>query len=113
MKVIVVENYQLRKDKALLHAYRKGINQNSFQKNWRQITLLNLVYKLASGCIAERIKLVLNKLISNDQTGFLSGRYIGENTRFIYDILHVTDALDIPGLLLIIDFEKALFPGNL
>ena len=30
MKVIVMENYQLRKDKALLHAYRKGINQNSF-----------------------------------------------------------------------------------
>ena len=30
MKVIVMENYQLRKDNALLHAYRKGINQNSF-----------------------------------------------------------------------------------
>ena len=37
----------------------------------------------------------------------MSGRYIGENTRLIYDILHITDKLDIPGLLLIIDFEKA------
>ena len=93
----------------LITCIQKGDKPKQFPKNWRQITLLNLVYKLASGCIAERIKLVLNKLISNDQTGFLSGRYIGENTRFIYDILHVTDALDIPGLLLIIDFEKALF----
>ena len=49
----------------------------------------------------------LNKLISNDRTGFLSGRYIEENARLIYNILHVTDALDIPGLLLVIDFEKA------
>ena len=57
--------------------------------------------------IAERIKQVLDKLISKEQTGFMSGRYIGENTRLIYDILHITDKLDIPGLLLIIDFEKA------
>ena len=34
----------------------------------------------------------------------MSGRYIGENTRLIYDILHITDKLDIPGLLLTIDF---------
>ena len=57
-------------------------------------------------CKSIYVNAPLNKLISNDQTG-LSGRYIEENTRLIYDILHVTDALDIPGLLLIIDFEKA------
>ena len=85
----------------------KGDKPKQYLKNWRPITLLNVIYKLASGCIAERMKLILNKLISNDQTGFMSGRYIGENTRLIYDILHITDELDIPGLLLIIDFEKA------
>ena len=37
----------------------------------------------------------------------MSGCYIGENTRFLYDILQITDTLDIPGVLLIIDFEKA------
>jgi len=37
-----------------------------FIKNWRPITLLNTVYKLTSGTIANRIKTVLNKLISND-----------------------------------------------
>ena len=91
----------------LITCIPKWDKPKQFLKNWRPITLLNVVYKLVSGCIAERIKSVLNKLISNDPTGFLSGRYIGENTRIVYDILHVTDALDIPGLLLIIDFEKA------
>ena len=65
--------------------------------------------KLSNGdrSIAERIKQVLNKLISKEQTGFLRSRHIGENTRLIYDILHATDELDISGLLLIIDYEKA------
>ena len=77
-----------------------------FLKNWRPITLLNSTYKLASSCIAERIKSVLSHLISNDQTGFIPGRYIGENCRLIYDILHFTEENDIAGILLLIDFEK-------
>ena len=85
----------------------KGEKPKRNLKNWRPITLLDAKYKMASGCIAERMKLILNKLNSNDQTCFMSGRYIGENTRLINDILHITDELDLPGLLLIIDFANA------
>lgn len=42
-----------------------------------------------------------------DQTGFIPGRFIGENTRLIYDLMHYTETNDIPGILLLIDFEKA------
>ena len=91
----------------LITCLPKGDKPKQFLKNWRPITLLNVIYKIASSCIAERIKTTLTSLISDDQTGFISGRYIGENTRLIYDILHITDELDIPGLLLIVDFEKA------
>jgi hypothetical protein len=52
--------------------------QKQFLKNWRPISLLNVVYKIASGCIAERLKTKLNKLINRDQTGFIKGRFIGE-----------------------------------
>ena len=78
-----------------------------YLKNWRPITLLNTVYKLASSCIAERVKSVLHILINDNQTGFIPGRYIGENIRLIYDILAFTEENDIPGILLLIDFEKA------
>ena len=37
----------------------------------------------------------------------MSGRFIGENIRLLYDIMKYTDINDIPGLLLLIDFEKA------
>ena len=78
-----------------------------FLKNWRPICLLNTVYKLASGTIANRLKSTLNKLVNNDQTGFIKGSYMGDNTRLLYDIMSYTDCNQIPGLLMLIDFEKA------
>ena len=91
----------------LITCIPNGDKPKQFLKNWRPITLLNVIYKIASACVAERIKTTLTELISEDQTGFISGRYIGENNRLIYGILHITDELDIPGLFLIVDFEKA------
>ena len=32
---------------------------------------------------------------------------MGENTRLVYDIMHFTEENNIPGLLLLINFEKA------
>ena len=49
----------------------------------------------------------IDKIINKDQTGFLKGRYTGENTRLIYDLMNYTEQNNIPGLLLLIDFEKA------
>ena len=78
-----------------------------YLKNWRLITLLDTVYKIASGSIANRIKPNLDSLIDKDQTGFIQGRYMGENTRLLYDLINHTEQKEIPGLLLLIDFEKA------
>ena len=46
-------------------------------------------------------------IINEDQNGFIKDRYIGENTRIIFDILEYTELHDISGILLQIDFEKA------
>ena len=85
----------------------KGDKPRHFLKKWRPIALLNVIYKIASGCIAQSLKSVLPKLISSDQTGFLSGRYIGENTRLIYDLMNYVEEENKPALLLVVDFEKA------
>ena len=76
-------------------------------KNWRPITLLNCDYKIGAKAIANRLKTFLPKLINSDQTGFLKGRFIGENIRLIDGIINFTAAKNIPGLLLFLDFEKA------
>ncbi len=76
-------------------------------KNWRPITLLNTDYKLASKTIACRIKEVLPSIIHSDQTGFLKGRYIGENVRKTIDIIEYADIHNTSGMIFSIDFEKA------
>ena len=55
----------------------KENKSKQFLKNWRPLTLLDTVYKIASGTIANRLKQVLDNIISCDQTGFLKGRFIG------------------------------------
>ena len=91
----------------LITCIPKGDKDKQFLKNWRPISLLNVSYKIASTCIANRLKHILPQLINDDQTGFISGRFIGENTRRLYDLFNYTEENDIPGLLLLIDFEKA------
>ena len=43
-------------------------------KNWRLISLLNVVYKIGSSFIANRLKNALPSLINEDHTGFMSNR---------------------------------------
>ena len=83
-------SYSLRQ--SLITCLPKGNKDRQFLKNWRPIVLLSVIYKMASAAIAERIiKPYLENLISKNQTGFLKGRYIGESTRLIYDIMHYTE----------------------
>ena len=46
-------------------------------------------------------------MVQETQTGFIKGRFIGENTRLIYDIIDRTAEENISGLLMLLDFEKA------
>ena len=74
-------------------------------KNWRPISLLNTDYKLATKCIAKRLEKVLPYLIDGDQTGYIKGRFIGENIRLISDIIEQHE--NKGGMILFLDFEKA------
>ena len=52
------------------------------------------------------MKRLLPGLIHHTQTGYIPGRNIGENIRSILNIMSFTQAKNLPGLLLFIDFEK-------
>ena len=85
----------------------KGGKLRNDLKNWRPITLLNSIYKFYSGILAERIKNLLPKLIHPDQKGFINDRFIGENTRLIYDIINECEKKKLSGIIILIDFEIA------
>ena len=88
----------------------KGDKPRDNIKNWRPISLLNdndiVIYKIGSSCITNRIKRVLPSLIDDDQTGFISNRYMGDNIRLIYDLINYLNIKNKPGLLLCFNFEK-------
>jgi len=80
---------------------------NNYLKNWRPISLLNQDYKLIARILAERCKIHLEKLVSDDQNGFVPGRYIGLNIHRILNLIEICKINKINGILLNIDFEKA------
>ena len=48
---------------------------------------LNTSYKIASACIAGRLRTVLPIVIHEDQKGFIKGRFIGDNIRMLFGVL--------------------------
>lgn len=50
---------------------------------------------------------MLPHVISEDQTGFITGRFIKENIRLIDSIIKYAEEENIVGLLFFLDFEKA------
>ena len=86
----------------------KGNKNYSLITNWCPISLLPVVYKMASSVSAERLKPILKDIILTHQIGVLSGRSISDCTRLIYDLMFYTQKHKIPGLLMQIDFKRPL-----
>ena len=81
-------------------------------KNGRPISLLNVHSKLISESLANRLRDVMPSLVSENQSTYVSNRFISESGRLISDILEITDSLQIDRLLMTIDIEKAFDSVN-
>ena len=71
------------------------------------ISILNSDYKIIAKLLAIRLQNVISKLISSDQVGYIKNRFIGENIRTLLDIIQISSKEENPGMLVLIDFEKA------
>ena len=76
-------------------------------ENLRPISLLNVHYKIITKALATKVQKVVSSLINEDQTGFLKGRFIGENVRLILDLIDYCSEKNISALILACDFERA------
>ena len=84
------ESYNIR---TLPPSFRKIImtllykkNERDLLKNYRPISLSNTDYKILAFVLANRLQLVISKLISPHQTAYINGRYIGNSCRLLLDI---------------------------
>ena len=86
---------------------KKG-KDTRYLKNWRPLTLLNIDYKILAKVLANRIKRVLNSIISENQYGFMEKRNIAVNIRKTMDIYDYCEQIDEEqsGYVVVIDYEK-------
>ena len=63
---------------------------NNLEKvsNFRPISFCNLIYKIISKLIANRLKPVLNSIISETQNAFIADRLITNNILITFESLH-------------------------
>ncbi len=92
---------------AILSLLPKPNKDLRFLKNWRPISLLNTDYKILTKLLANRLQNVIHNIVSEDQSGYIKNRYIGENIRTVLDVIEHTSLKNDPGFLLFLDFEKA------
>ena len=85
--------------------FKKGEKENL--KNYRPLSLTNIDYKIIAFVLSRRLQRVVHKLISENQTAYVKGRYIGINARTILDIYEYCENNNIDGSLIFLDFEKA------
>ena len=84
----------------------KDLPRNKLQ-NWRPISLTNTDYKILAKCLANRVCKVIEKIVSEDQVGYIKGRNISTTLRTIDDIIEYWKLKEKPGILLALDFQKA------
>jgi len=75
--------------------------------NWRPITLLGSTYKVLAKVLAGRIKAALTHIIRPNQTDFMEGRSIIDNTFMAQEALEWAEESEQDLVLLLLDFEKA------
>ena len=105
---------QMHNEKDLPESFRESIIILLFKKgcpfkpcNYRPIALLNVMAKILSGILNNRLRKVLESVIPPEQTGFVPNRSISENIILLQDSIFYAKRHHPSAIIVSLDFEKA------
>lgn len=85
--------------------YKKG--DEAELNNWRQVTLMNVEYKILAKILMNRLDTVLDKIINIEQTCAIKGRNMWDNLCIIRELV-TQKHLNVPGFFIVaLDQKKA------
>lgn len=76
-------------------------------KHYRPICLLNVCFKIFTRMLVGRLTLIGRRIISENQSAFIKGRYIMDSAVILHEVMHEMRRRKEKGIIMKIDFEKA------
>jgi hypothetical protein len=83
------------------------IKDANTMRQYRLICLLNVIFKIITKVLTNRLMLVADKVIHSTQTAFIPGRNIYEGVVVLEEVIHELHKTNAKGIILKLDFEKA------
>ena len=93
--------------KGLINLIPKKSDRDYELKSWRPLVLLNYDYKIFAKLLANRMDIVTKDIIGPQQYGFIKNRSAISSIRRTIEVVTFLKKTRTPGLIAIIDFEKA------
>ena len=92
--------------RGIISLLQKPNKNPKYIANYRPLALLSYDYKILAKAMDNRLRTVLHKLISDDQTGFMAGRHITTNIRKTLDVVEYCKRSNKAAVILTVDMEK-------